>query len=87
MYCCVFLIRRKKLEESLQYQQFCVGLDEEEAWLNEKTALVSNEEVGDTLAAIQGLLKKHQAFELDVEVHRGRVGESETAANNLISEV
>ncbi len=45
--------RQKKLEQSLLYQQFCVGLDEEEAWLNEKTVVVSNEDSGDTLAAVQ----------------------------------
>lgn len=45
--------RRQKLVESLHYYQFCVGVDEEEAWLYEKTALVSSEEVGDTLAAVQ----------------------------------
>ena len=45
--------RRQKLEEALQYQQFCVTLDEEEAWLNEKTVLVSHEDSGDTLATVQ----------------------------------
>ena len=45
--------RRQKLQESLCYRQFSVGVDEEEAWLNEKTTLVSSEEVGDTLAAVQ----------------------------------
>ena len=45
--------RRQKLEEALQYQQFCVSLDEEEAWLNEKTVLVSHEDSGDTLATVQ----------------------------------
>ena len=30
-----------------------MGVDEEEAWLNEKTTLVSSEEAGDTLAAVQ----------------------------------
>ncbi len=45
--------RKRKLEEALLYQQFCVSLDEEEAWLNEKTVLVSNEDSGDTLAAVQ----------------------------------
>lgn len=41
------------MEESLLYQQFVVGVDEEEGWLNEKIALASNDEVGDTLAAVQ----------------------------------
>ena len=47
------LHRWQKLEESLKFQQFCVGVDEEEAWLNEKTTLVSSEDTGDTLAAVQ----------------------------------
>lgn len=47
------LHRRNKLEESLLYQQFLVGADEVEGWLNEKTTLISSDEVGDTLAAVQ----------------------------------
>ena len=30
-----------------------MGVDDEEAWLNEKTALLSSEEGGDTLATVQ----------------------------------
>ena len=30
-----------------------MGVDEEEAWLNEKTTLVSSEDTGDTLAVVQ----------------------------------
>ena len=40
------------------YQQFLVGVDEEESWLNEKTTLVSSDEVGDTLAAVQVSISK-----------------------------
>ncbi len=36
---------------------------------------------------MQGLLKKHEAFESDVAVHRGRVRETETTGESLISEV
>ena len=42
-----------KLEEALLYQKILVRIDEEEGWLNEKIALVSNDEVGDSLAAVQ----------------------------------
>lgn len=55
--CDVFFVRKKKLEESLLYQQFLVGVDEEDSWLNEKITLVSSSEVGDTLAAVQ--VRKH----------------------------
>lgn len=36
---------------------------------------------------IQGLLKKHEAFETDLEVHRERVQDIEDAGNKLIEKV
>uniref|UniRef100_A0A8C2BUU6 Spectrin alpha, non-erythrocytic 1 n=1 Tax=Cyprinus carpio TaxID=7962 RepID=A0A8C2BUU6_CYPCA len=63
------------LEESLEYQQFVANVEEEEAWINEKLNLVGSEDYGDTLAAVQGLLKKHEAFETDFTVHRDRVND------------
>ena len=64
-------------------------VDEEEAWLNERTAQVSSEEAagGDTLAAVQELLKKHDVFEMDLDVHRGRVGEKMAAGRSLVEQV
>ena len=35
----------------------------------------------------QGLLKKHQAFETDLEVHRERVQDIENDGNQLIEKV
>ena len=45
--------RKQKLEDSLAYQQFCANVDEEESWIGEKSTLVSTEDSGDTLAAVQ----------------------------------
>ncbi|XP_055009555.1 spectrin alpha chain, non-erythrocytic 1 isoform X1 [Boleophthalmus pectinirostris] len=67
--------RGKRLEESLEYQQFVANVEEEEAWINEKLNLLGSEDYGDTLAAVQGLLKKHEAFETDFTVHRDRVND------------
>ncbi|XP_048876599.1 spectrin alpha chain, non-erythrocytic 1-like isoform X2 [Brienomyrus brachyistius] len=67
--------RGQRLEESLEYQQFVANVEEEEAWINEKLNLVASEDYGDTLAAVQGLLKKHEAFETDFTVHRDRVND------------
>ncbi|XP_025205987.1 spectrin alpha chain isoform X1 [Melanaphis sacchari] len=64
--------RGKKLDESLTYQQFLAKVEEEEAWISEKHQLLSVEDFGDTMAAVQGLLKKHDAFETDFAVHRDR---------------
>ncbi|XP_065916481.1 spectrin alpha chain, non-erythrocytic 1-like [Dysidea avara] len=78
--------RKQKLEDSLAYQQFCANVDEEESWIGEKNTLVSAEDSGDTLAAVQGLLKKHEAFETDLQVHHGRVTEISTSGQQLIKE-
>ena len=62
-------------------------VDEEEAWLNEKMAFVSSEEAGDTLAAVQELVKKHEAFEADRGTHQERVGEIEREGEELVAQV
>lgn len=45
--------RGQKLDESLAYQQFVANIEEEEAWITEKQHLLSGEDIGDTLAAVQ----------------------------------
>lgn len=39
------------------------------------------------LSFYQGLLKKHEAFETDLEVHRERVQDIEDVGNKLIEKV
>lgn len=64
--------RGQKLDESLIYQQFLAKVEEEEAWITEKHQLLSVEDYGDSMAAVQGLLKKHDAFETDFAAHNDR---------------
>ena len=45
--------RGQKLDESLAYQQFAANVEEEEAWITEKSHLLSGDDYGDTLAAVQ----------------------------------
>jgi spectrin alpha len=67
--------RGSKLEESLAYQNWRSSIDEELAWINEKQHVISSNECGNTLAAAQGLIKKHDAFETDFNVHKERTDE------------
>uniref|UniRef100_T1IUQ9 Spectrin alpha chain n=1 Tax=Strigamia maritima TaxID=126957 RepID=T1IUQ9_STRMM len=76
--------RGQKLEESLAFQEFLAKIEEEEAWITEKQQLLSVEDYGDTMAAVQGLLKKHDAFETDFAVHRSRCGDITNAGNQLV---
>ncbi|XP_060596253.1 spectrin alpha chain, non-erythrocytic 1-like isoform X2 [Ruditapes philippinarum] len=74
------------LEESYAFQQFSANVDEEEAWISEKQRLLSGGDLGDTMAAVQGLLKKHEVFETDFQVHRERCQEVQKEGEKLIAE-
>lgn len=77
-------LRRQKLEESSAYQDFLDGVEEEEAWILEKQHLLSSEDYGDTLAAVQGLLKKHDAFDADLKIHQEKCNELCSTGNGLV---
>ncbi|XP_034234548.1 spectrin alpha chain isoform X1 [Thrips palmi] len=76
--------RGQKLDESLTYQQFLAKVEEEEAWISEKQQLLSVDDYGDTMAAVQGLLKKHDAFETDFAAHRDRCADISSAGSELV---
>ncbi|KAL0276367.1 UNVERIFIED_CONTAM: hypothetical protein PYX00_003957 [Menopon gallinae] len=78
--------RGQKLDESLTYQQFLAKVEEEEAWISEKQQLLSVEDYGDTMAAVQGLLKKHDAFETDFAAHKDRCADICKAGLQLVNE-
>ncbi|KAG5885767.1 hypothetical protein JTB14_031203 [Gonioctena quinquepunctata] len=78
--------RGQKLDESLTYQQFLTKVEEEEAWISEKQQLLGVEDYGDTMAAVQGLLKKHDAFETDFQAHRDRCKNITDEGMKLVSD-
>ena len=76
--------RGRKLDESITYQQFLAKIEEEEAWVSEKQQLLTVPDLGENMAAVQGLLKKHDAFETDLSVHNDKVNEINAAGQKLI---
>ncbi len=76
--------RGQKLNESITYQEFLAKIEEEEAWISEKQQLLTVPDLGENMAAVQGLLKKHDAFETDLAVHNERCNEINTAGQKLI---
>lgn len=79
-------LRGSKLEESHIFQQFLAKVEETEVYVSEKQQLLSVEDYGDTMAAVQGLLKKHDAFEADFAVHRERCADIISAGQQLLAE-
>ncbi len=78
-------VRRRKLDESLQFQKFSADVDEESSWINEKQISMSSDELPDTLSAAQSLLKKHEAFQADLLEHQERVKTVVQQGNTIVS--
>lgn len=53
---------------------------------SEKQQLLSVEDYGDTMAAVQGLIKKHDAFETDLAAHKDRCNDICQAGSQLVQE-
>ncbi|CDI97721.1 Spectrin alpha actinin [Echinococcus multilocularis] len=76
--------RDRRLDESSDYQDFLDAVEEETAWILEKQHLLSSDDHGDTSAAVQGLVKQHEAFEADLKVHQKKCEEICRAGMDLI---
>ncbi|KAK7105089.1 spectrin beta chain, non-erythrocytic 5-like isoform X3 [Littorina saxatilis] len=64
--------RRKKLEDSRNYQLFLRNLYEVSGWINEKLQVALDESYRDP-TNLQAKLQKHQAFEAELSANRNRV--------------
>uniref|UniRef100_A0A8C7C107 Spectrin alpha chain, erythrocytic 1 n=1 Tax=Neovison vison TaxID=452646 RepID=A0A8C7C107_NEOVI len=58
--------RRNDLEANVQFQQYLADLNEAEAWIQEKEPIVDNTNYGADEEAAGALLKKHEAFLVDL---------------------
>ncbi|RNA32314.1 spectrin alpha non-erythrocytic 1 [Brachionus plicatilis] len=65
--------RGQRLDQSLKYQSWLATLEEELSWINEKQHVIQSNELGSSLPSAQGLIKKHDAFDTDFNVHRERL--------------
>lgn len=77
--------RARKLRESQKYQEFLLRIDEEEAWIREKQQLLASPESADIMAAVQGLLKKHDTLESEFASHRERCADLQSDGQKLVN--
>ncbi|CAJ0599218.1 unnamed protein product [Cylicocyclus nassatus] len=62
--------RRQKLLDSEEFHEFMCKLEEEEAWMKEKKQVLESDNYGNDIASVQGLLKKHSNFEVELQHHK-----------------
>jgi spectrin alpha len=86
--------RNLKLNDALKYQLWLAMIDEERSWIKEKEHFLNQSQINQqqldssSLAQIKNLLKKHDAFETDLNVHKQRINENinENGAVKLLDE-
>lgn len=77
-------IRRDNLEEALLMYQFYRDVEDELSWINEKKPVAESTDLGNSLAGVQNLLKKHQALESEIVAHEPIIDGVANAAQHMI---
>ncbi|XP_070576983.1 spectrin beta chain, non-erythrocytic 5-like isoform X4 [Ptychodera flava] len=59
-------------------------VEQAEAWLGTKEAFLHNDDVGDSLAGVESLLRKHDGFEKTLDTQVEKIDELQTFAKELV---
>merc|ERR1719433_76320 len=78
--------RKQELMKKKETFQFKRDVEDENLWTNEKLALASSQEVGNSLQAVNLLLKKHKMMQQEVNNHEQRVNTVMESGEKLIAE-
>merc|ERR1719175_221583 len=78
--------RKKELMKKKETFQFKRDVEDENLWTDEKPSLASSQEVGNSLQAVNLLLKKHKMMQQEISNHEHRVNAVMESGQKLISE-
>ncbi|XP_067682927.1 spectrin beta chain, non-erythrocytic 5-like isoform X3 [Haliotis asinina] len=73
-------IRRTRLEDAIEAQQYYADADEAESWMREKMPLVCSDDHGKDEASAQALLSRHNRLEKDIKAFNGEIRRLEDLA-------
>ncbi|KAK4313156.1 hypothetical protein Pmani_015473 [Petrolisthes manimaculis] len=76
--------RQKVLTQAHQYQVFLEMTEQADAWLASKEAFLNNDDVGDSLASVEDLIKKHESFEKTFEAQGNKIEQLEVFGGELL---
>lgn len=78
--------RKQILVQAQKLQIFKQASDMADSWLASKEAFLNNDDLGDSLASVEELFRKHEAFEKTVQAQVKRVDEVEKLGKEVLSE-
>ncbi|KAK3093468.1 hypothetical protein FSP39_016126 [Pinctada imbricata] len=77
-------IRRDNLEDASHMYQFYRDVEDELTWIQEKQPAASSTDLGNSLSAVQNLIKKHQALESEIIAHDPLIDNVSACAERMI---
>merc|ERR1719225_1365820 len=80
------IIRKEELMKKKDTFQFKRDVEDENLWTDEKLSLASSQEVGNSLQAVNLLLKKHKMMQQEISNHEHRVNLVMESGNKMVSE-
>lgn len=75
--------KERQLREAHQLQQFKSQTDQIDTWLANKEAFLNNDDLGDSYASVETLIKKHEAF--DILLNSDNVNQLEQFAVEILN--
>ncbi|XP_071480964.1 spectrin beta chain-like [Diadema antillarum] len=76
--------RHTQLEDAFAFYKFLRDVDDELSWIQEKMALASSTDYGQSLSSVQSLLKRHQLLETEVTAHEPLIAATSNVAHQLL---
>ncbi|VDK46709.1 unnamed protein product, partial [Cylicostephanus goldi] len=76
--------RRILYEQCMDLQLFYRDTEQAETWMNKQEAFLANQDLGDSLDAVESLIKKHQDFEKSLAAQEEKINALDEFATKLI---
>ncbi|VDK61916.1 unnamed protein product [Onchocerca ochengi] len=80
------IIRRENLNDALAFYGWISEVEEQTEWLNDRKRQTISTDYGDTLHAVQFLIKKHAHLEADVNSRREAIAKVEEKGRKMIKD-
>lgn len=76
--------RRILYEQCMDLQLFYRDTEQAETWMNKQEAFLTNEDLGDSMDAVESLIKKHEDFEKSLAAQEEKINALDEFATKLI---
>ncbi|XP_076029013.1 spectrin beta chain, non-erythrocytic 5 kst isoform X3 [Oratosquilla oratoria] len=78
--------RERMLTQAHKLQVFIEMADQADSWLSSKEAFLNNDDLGDSMMAVETLIRKHESFEKTFEAQGSKIERLEELAKEMLDD-